>query len=197
MRRTMIFALTALSAVLLFGCTEPVEPEEKEEDAGAPAAPAAAPATPAGGGVAREKETDREAQPRIADFTARDLTGREHKLSDLRAGKVLVLKLGTTWCPWCVKQAKVLDAFAKDHIGKPVAVVDVFLQEDAEKVRRHLDGKEPAYTVLADPGSTVAELLRVSGIPVVIVADREGRVAYSGHYTEREKLDGLVKELLQ
>lgn len=186
MRKAMLSGLMLLSGALLFGCAEPVEPEEKKEDAEASAAPA--------GG---EKETAEETRDRIADFAAKDLAGREQRLSDLRAGKVLVLKLGTTWCPWCVKQSKILDAFARDRAGEPVAVVDVFLQEDAEKVRRHLDGREKAYTVLVDPGATVAGLFGVSGIPVVIVADREGRIVHRGHYTERGKLDALVEGLLR
>jgi cytochrome c-type biogenesis protein len=37
-------------------------------------------------------------KPLAADFTLRDLDGREHKLSDYR-GKVVFLNFWATWCP--------------------------------------------------------------------------------------------------
>lgn len=69
-------------------------------------------------------------------FTLPDLTGKQVSLADFR-GKVVILKLGTTWCPGCRDQSRelqALDGFLKEQ---RIVLIDVFLDDPASAVQAY------------------------------------------------------------
>ena len=134
---------------------------------------------------------------KVIDFTLKSVDGTEVKTADVRKDSVFLLKFGATWCGWCNKEAPHLIAVNKDYAGK-VVVLDVDVKEPAEKVVAHNKTLGTTYTTLLDPKGEVAASYGVSGIPVVIIADKEGTILYRGYYTKLEDLkkviDGALKE---
>ena len=132
----------------------------------------------------------------IVDFQLKSVDGKDVKTADLRKDKVLLLKFGATWCGWCNKQIPHLNKVVKEYAGK-VAVLDVDVREPADKVKEHNQKNSTTYTTVLDPDGKAAGKYGVRGIPVVIVAGKDGKIAYSGYYTDFEKLKVVIDVLLK
>lgn len=109
-------------------------------------------------------------------FTLSTLDGKRVALSDYR-GKMVILKLGTTWCPGCRDQDKELqklDGFLKEA-GVPL--IEVFLDDPADEIKayqREYPMTSPVVTLLGDE-----RLLRdyaVYAIPRLILLSAEQKV---------------------
>lgn len=105
------------------------------------------------------------------DFTLKTLDGKEVRLSDFK-GRVIVLKLATTWCPTCQQQTGEFvqaGAFLNEN---NVQVIEVFLQDTREMVEEFLKGKTESVSLLPliDDG-TVHKSYNVYLIPRVLLID--------------------------
>ena len=125
----------------------------------------------------------------LTDFSLPGLDGKEVSTQTLRQDKVMVVKLGATWCGYCQQQTKELLKLRGDFDPSDLAIVEVYIQEDAETVAPHV--KDLPFTVLLDQDGKVASGFNVEGIPLVLVMDPNGRIAYRGNFTPRAI---LVKE---
>ena len=173
-----------LSLATLLVIAAPVACNGSGQMAGNPKPPKAADAKP------------KDVNVEIADFELKDLTGKTVNTAEARAGKVLVLKFGATWCPPCTAQIPHLSKAVATYPGK-VIVIEVDIKEPAEKVKAHAAKHGAKYTILLDETGKVAATYRVRGIPAVIVAGKDGKIAYRGYYTPfkalKEKIDPLLE----
>jgi len=132
---------------------------------------------------------------RVIDFELKDLDGKAVKTAEARKDKPVILKFGATWCGWCNRQIPHLNQVQKEY-GKKVAVIDIDVREAASRVRAHNKKRGVAYLTLLDPDGAVAGKYGVSGIPVVIVADKTGKIVYRGYFTKYEVLKKVLDRLL-
>jgi peroxiredoxin len=111
-------------------------------------------------------------------FTLKTLDGKSASLADFK-GKVVLLKLATTWCPSCAQLSRELAVLGDFLKEKDVVLLEVFLQDTPEMVSRYLEGKSfpMAHPVLLDD----MQVYRGYGIyliPRLLVVDREQQVRY-------------------
>jgi len=79
-----------------------------------------------------------------------------------------------TWCPPCRKEMPDLQAL-HERFGDQLAILAIS-DEDADKVKPFLAGRNVTYPILLDPGRKVNELFRIEGIPKSFVYDRLGKL---------------------
>lgn len=109
-------------------------------------------------------------------FTLASLDGKKISLNDFR-GKMVILKLGTTWCPGCRDQDKELQKIDDFLKTAGITLIQVFLDDPAEAVRVYQQEyvmKSPVVTLLGDE-----QLLRdygVYAIPRLIILSAEQKV---------------------
>ena len=115
-----------------------------------------------------------EAEIQKADFTLKDLQGREWTLSALR-GKVVLVNFWATWCPPCRKEMPDLDTLSHKFADKGLVVLSIS-DEDAAKVTSYALGHNLNYPILLDPGRKTNEAFHIEGIPQSFVFDREGKL---------------------
>ena len=128
------------------------------------------------------------------DFTLTSLDGEQVSLSDFK-GRVIILKLATTWCPTCKQQTETFlanDRFLAEH---GVVVIDVFVQDSEKMVRKYLGDRKYRMTFvpLVDSGQAY-RAYNVYLIPRVLVIDREFKVLRDGGQLSSSQLRSLVKE---
>ena len=110
-----------------------------------------------------------------ADFTLKDLHGKDWTLKALR-GKVVLVNFWATWCPPCRKEMPDLDALYARFKDQGLVILAIS-DEPADKVEPFIADKKFTYPILLDPGRKVNELFAVQGIPKSFVYDREGKLS--------------------
>ena len=111
-------------------------------------------------------------------FTLKTPEGQSVSLADFK-GKVVLLKLATTWCPSCSQLSKELDGLGEFLKAQEVVLIEVFLQDTPEMVERYLAGKSfpMVHRVLIDD-LQVYKAYGIYTIPRFLVVDKEQKVRY-------------------
>lgn len=108
-------------------------------------------------------------------FALPDLSGNEVSLDDF-AGQVVVLDLWATWCPPCRKEIPFLVSMYEEYKDQGLAVIGIGLdQGGASVIAPFVEANDVTYTILIGD-QTVSRDFKVSGIPMTLTIDRDGRV---------------------
>ncbi len=129
------------------------------------------------------------------DFKISDLEGNKVSLSDYK-GQIIILKLGTTWCPGCIGQSADLLKIGPLLKDQGVVLVDVFIQETSRSVRKFLKGKDFVMPIvpLLDDGQAHAAY-QVYLIPRLVIIDQQFRVVHDGLRLTTEEVQEKVAAL--
>jgi peroxiredoxin len=135
------------------------------------------------------------------DFKLADLEGNKVRLSDFK-GQIIILQLGTTWCPDCIGQSADLLKIGPSLKDQGVVLVDVFIQETGNSVSNYLKGKNfvmPMVPLLDDGQAHRA--YQVYLIPRLLIIDQQFRIVHDGlrlnNETVQEKIAALQPPVVQ
>jgi thiol-disulfide isomerase/thioredoxin len=118
-----------------------------------------------------------DAQQMLHQHVFRTLDGHVLKLASLE-GQVVVLNFWATWCAPCQKELPRLDALSAAIAGKGGRVIAVSIDREVDNVRRFTHAKNIALPVVDDGPEGLARQLNLKHIPLTLVLDRNGRVAF-------------------
>ncbi len=131
------------------------------------------------------------------DALGTDRDGVVHSVSQHR-GKVVLLSFWASWCGQCLSELPIIENIQR-KIGKEhVEVVALNIDKDHAKyiaMRRKLKGYTLALT--RDDDRHAADAYGVSGVPHMILIDKEGRVGYRHIGYSEKQLPAIVGELNQ
>ena len=131
------------------------------------------------------------------NFTLPQLTGGSISLAAFRDHPV-IMEFWATWCGPCHYSTPSLEAIYREYRNQKVSVLLINEGESAETVRTWVKGRFTA-PILLDEEGRVAALYSVSGLPTLIIVDRDGRIRYvrSGYSGGLEQhLRRVLKDLL-
>lgn len=139
---------------------------------------------------------DRSPGPRVGemapDWTLKDASGKEHKLSDFR-GKVVVMDFWATWCGPCRMAMPGVQKIHETYGGKGAVVFGINCWENADPAQFMKEGGY-TYGLLLD-GDGAAAAYSVSGIPAIYVIGKDGKVLYgSVGFEGDEVVEAAVKQ---
>ena len=138
-----------------------------------------------------------ESRKAAPDFTLNDSKGAPVKLSDYK-GKVVLLDFWATWCYGCGLEIPWFVEYQKKYKDSGLAVIGVSMDDDGwPVVKPFIEAKEINYAVvLGNP--ELAKLYKVKNMPVMLLIDREGKIAesYFG-MVDRASCEAKIQSLLK
>ncbi|MEK6687522.1 MAG: TlpA disulfide reductase family protein [Gemmatimonadota bacterium] len=124
-----------------------------------------------------------------------DLDGRPYDLSRVLGRKPVLIEFWATWCPLCQELFPQIRA-AADRYGDAVEFlgVNVTVSQTREMVRQYVEEHQAPFRVLWDDEGEGVRAYDVTGTSLVVIVDREGKVAYTG-YGESQDLEGALRRV--
>ena len=112
--------------------------------------------------------------PDFESYTEKDKTVR---LSDFK-GKVLVVDFWASWCGPCRKEIPKMKTIYADFDRKDVEFLSVSIDKDKEKWLKAMKEENMPWklTWVKDSGKHVMDLYQFTGIPYILVLDKEGKI---------------------
>ena len=107
------------------------------------------------------------------------LEGDSVALADLR-GQVVLLNVWATWCVPCRKEVPELQELHEAHADAGLRVVGVTVDHRGaeDQIREFMDRHGMTYDVWWDPDGSAIEEFGAAGVPLTVLIDRDGRVAW-------------------
>ncbi len=111
------------------------------------------------------------------DFTLKDATGQNVKLSDYK-GKVVVLNFWATWCGPCKIEIPWFMGFEQQYKDRDFAVLGVSLDEDGwDSVKPYVEQKKINYRIVIGNDALDKAYGGLESLPTTFVIDRCGQVS--------------------
>jgi thiol-disulfide isomerase/thioredoxin len=114
-------------------------------------------------------------------------------------GKVVLIDFWASWCTPCARQLPELQAFYDAEHDNGLDVLTVHADETDDIARRFARARNVTLPI-ARYSADIRDAFRISGLPTVVVADREGNIRRrftSGAASTKEQLEEFVRELLE
>jgi thiol-disulfide isomerase/thioredoxin len=110
------------------------------------------------------------------DFTAKDMDGKDVKLSDFK-GKVVYVDVWATWCGPCLREMPHSEKLQEEFKGKDVVFLNVSVDEHAAVWSAMVKQRDiKGYNVHAGKGAPVSQIYGISSIPRYILVDKDGNL---------------------
>jgi thiol-disulfide isomerase/thioredoxin len=132
-------------------------------------------------------------------YIGRTLSGESVDLPSLH-GDVVVISFWATWCHYCIQELPVwagMQTVAAKH-GLHMQVVAVDYKEPARtfyRVTHILQPRLPDLILTSDPDGEIGNLYGVNGIPMLVMLNNNGKVAYVHFGYDKEEFNTILKEL--
>ncbi len=124
----------------------------------------------------KEEKKPQPSEPKPAqDFTLKDLSGNDIKLSSLK-GKAVIINFWATWCYPCREEIPDLQKSYDENKDKGLVILGVNIKENESKVSKFAKDYKMIYPILLDIDGTISDSYRVFGIPMSFFIDRNGLI---------------------
>ena len=147
------------------------------------------------------------------DFTARDIDGKTHKLSDYK-GKIVVLEAHNLDCPFCANHYQTGAIQEVQEFAKSKGAVWLLVSSSNPKSGSHRNAarakaefakhKIKAAAWLDDSSGQLGKAYGLKTTPHMVVIGKDGKVAYNGAIDDKPEAEGdprtarnYVKEAIQ
>lgn len=149
------------------------------------------PAPAAAQGLGPEIGTD------LPDFTLTDLVGNEVEIRQVvEPNKPAVIEIWATWCTICRALQPQMEAIVESH-GDEVSVVAiaVAINQTREDVAQHVERFGHDWPFLYDGSGNAVRALDAGATGIVLMVDRDGKIAYTGTGRSQDLLAEVEKLL--
>ncbi|WP_020677392.1 TlpA family protein disulfide reductase [Geopsychrobacter electrodiphilus] len=131
------------------------------------------------------------------DFNAQTLDGHEVSLSSFK-GKLLLIELGTTWCPACNELAHQIEKIRPFLKKKGVTFISAYLADSAASIKSHLkdEGLKAADETMIDDGEARTSY-SIFTIPRLLLIDKDFKIVFDEMMLDSSQLKQRIDAHLQ
>jgi peroxiredoxin len=135
----------------------------------------------------------------VNDFTLKDYTGKEHKLSGYKDKAAIVIIFVATRCPVSNAYNERMAQLATEYSAKNVVFLGINSnkEEDAQEVRQHAKENGLNFPILKDPNNVIADAFGATVTPEVFLLNKELKVAYHGRIDDSQRPAHVKKQDLR
>lgn len=110
------------------------------------------------------------------DFSVKDLSGKEVKLSSLK-GNVVMVNFWATWCPPCKEEIPSLMKLEKAMAGKPFRMLAISIDEEGKPaVEKYFQSSGNLLPAYLDSDGSVSRNYGITGVPETFILDKSGNI---------------------
>jgi len=128
-------------------------------------------------------------------FTGLDISGKEISLTSLK-GQIVLLDFWASWCAPCLEKLPTMKGIADEYAKDGVVVIGIDLDRSEESFTQAVADYDLSYRQIYDgPDGPIADLYRISGIPMLYLIDQESIIREKD--LRGEELRQVVQALLR
>lgn len=120
------------------------------------------------------KQVDELVREEPVDLALSNLAGESVAVSDFH-GTPMLINFWATWCPPCLKEMPLLQAYAERYTGE-LTILAVNAGEEEDVVRAFVKEQDLELTFILDPTNSAARHYRVYGFPTSLFVDKDGKI---------------------
>lgn len=141
----------------------------------------------AGNGAAVEK---------VDDFILTDYNGKQHRLSDYKDAKAVVLIFVSTQCPVSNAYNERMAKLHEDFKERGVAFlgINANVAEDAANIKKHAAENKLSFVILKDKDNLIADKLEASVTPEVYIVNAKHEVLYHGRIDDSRNAEKVTSQ---
>lgn len=116
------------------------------------------------------------AQPATNGFILKDMTGRQHALSQYK-GKWVLVNYWATWCPPCLEEVPDLVNLYDHRRKKDLMVLGVvFDYKDTQEVAEYVDDMLMSYPIILGDEEVIAQIGSAEALPTTYIYNPRGEL---------------------
>lgn len=138
-------------------------------------------------------------KPKFTDFSLKDYKGTEHKLSDFKDSKGIVIMFIATRCPVSNAYNERMAELADDYEAKGFKFIGINSnkQEDLSEIKQHAEEHNFNFLILKDWENKIADEFGASVTPEVYVLDKDFNQLYHGRIDDSRRESDVSSNDLQ
>lgn len=131
----------------------------------------------------------------MISFTVKDMDGRSVKMDKIIGKNPVMLVFWASWCPSCQFEVPKVNEYFKKYgsQGMKFYGVNVDWNDSESKAIRFIGKAKMRYPVIYDTGSVITNQYGVTGVPYIIIADKHGKITFSGNYLPELTDEGFAE----
>jgi thiol-disulfide isomerase/thioredoxin len=129
---------------------------------------------------------------KAADFTLKDLSGKEVSLSDYK-NKIVLLNFWATWCPPCINEMPDLERIYQNYKDKDVQLLGMTVSSKLSQIPKLVKSTGVTYPILVNADDVVADYGGFNSIPQTFIIDQDGNIVKQ--ITGGRDYDGFEREI--
>ena len=113
-------------------------------------------------------------------FTAKTTAGEKFSNESLK-GKVVLLQFWTTWCQYCRREQKIVDALDKEFAATGLVVLAINVGESKKLVNKYLQENPRGVKIVLTDDTNLAAMFAAKSYPIYVSIDRDGNIGGTQH----------------
>lgn len=124
-----------------------------------------------------------------------DVAGGAFGVADRLHGRVAVLDFWASWCEECRRSVPQVARLASAFAGDGLVVIGVNEGDPEPDAQRSAKELGITYPIALDPELHFSDALGTTGLPVLVVIDKDGQIVHRAKHVDEETL-ALIRSLL-